>query len=147
MDTYDQRERETNHTICPDCGEDLEWHDCGATPSDRTLRIRELNDALRTSRDHIALLAARGTLTITRGVAVLGDDFLIRAMAAVRAFDNFSPENDPYAEHDYGSLVLDGQKLIWKIDYYDEEFDRGSPNPADPSITKRVLTLMLAEEY
>jgi hypothetical protein len=93
MDTYDQREREKNHTVCPDCGEDLDWHNCGATPSDRTLRIRELNDGLRTSRDHIAVMAAQGRLTITRGIANRGDDFLIRAMAAVRAFDAFTNEN------------------------------------------------------
>lgn len=144
---YDQRTREPQYTICPDCGEDLEWHECGEQPSERTLRIRELNDALRTSRDHIVALVTRGQLVITRGVAAHGDDFLTRAVDAVRAFDAFSVENDPYGERDFGKFTLDGYELFWKIDYYDNHLDRGSPDAADPTVTKRVLTILLAEEY
>jgi hypothetical protein len=87
-------QRETQCTICLDCGEDLEWHECGVKPSEKTLRIRELNDALRTDRDHIAVMAAKGQLVITRGIAARGDDFLIRAVDAVRAFDSFTEDND-----------------------------------------------------
>jgi Protein of unknown function (DUF3768) len=116
---YDQRTREPQYTLCPNCGEDLEWHTCDE-PSERTLRIRELNDALRATRDHIGVLLGRGQLVITQGVAAHGNDFIDRAVEAVRRFNAFSTENDPYGEHDFGKFTLDGYDLFWKIDYYDK---------------------------
>lgn len=84
----------------------------------------------------------------TPGVMALGSAFLMRAVAAVIAFDAFTPDNDPYGEHDFGSLTLDGHKLFWKIDYYDRnDMTCGSEDPADPTVTHRVLTIMLASEY
>ena len=50
-------------------------------------------------------------------------------------------------EHDFGAFELEGQNLFWKIDYYDTGLKYGSPNPEDPRVTRRVLTIMLAEEY
>jgi uncharacterized protein DUF3768 len=144
---YEEREREAQYTICPDCGEDLEWHECSARPNERTSRIRELNDALRTSRDHPAVRVAKRELVITRGVADRGDDFLKRALEAVRIFDDFSADNDPHGEHDFGTYQLDGRSLFWKIDCYDTEFEFGSPDPADPDVTRRLLTILLADEY
>lgn len=114
------------------------------TPADR---VRELNDALRTASDPIAVLLARGQLVITRGVADRGIAFVDRALAAVRSFDRFSANNDPYGEHDFGIFQLDGITLNWKIDYYDNSLEWGSPDPADPAVTKRVLTVLLADEY
>ena len=52
--------------------------------------------------------------------------------------------NDPYGEHDFGSFDYKGQKIFWKIDYYDLNYEYMSENPADPTITNRVLTIMLA---
>lgn len=84
----------------------------------------------------------------TPGVMAQGAEFLMRAVAAVIAFDTFTPDNDPYGEHDFGSLMIDGHKLFWKIDCYDrEDMTKGSEDPADPTVTKRVLTIMLASEY
>jgi Protein of unknown function (DUF3768) len=133
--------------ICPACGEDLEWHICGAKPSDKTLRIRELNDALRTSTDHIGVLLAKQLLVITHGVAAHGNAFIDRAIQAVRSYRNFGPDNDPYGEHDFGQFTLDDETLFWKIDYYDNELENGSPDPSDPAVTRRALTVLLAEEY
>jgi hypothetical protein len=62
-----------------------------------------------------------------------------------RAF--LAEDNDPHGERDFGSLGLRGQRLFWKIDYYDLALEYGSPDPADPAVTRRVLTLMLADEY
>ena len=52
-----------------------------------------------------------------------------------------------YGEHDFGSIELFDEKLFWKFDYYDLDLKFGSPNPADPAVTVRVLTTMLADEY
>jgi len=117
------------------------------TTPDSTARVRELNDALRTAGDPLAEMLVRGQLVMTRGVAERGPAFVDRALAAVRAFDAFSADNDPYGEHDFGIFELDGVTLNWKIDYYDNDLQWGSPDRADPAVTKRVLTVLLAEEY
>ena len=70
-----------------------------------------------------------------------------RVMQAVRAFTDFTEENDPYGEHDFGNFTLDGADVFWKIDYYDNDLRHGSPNATDAALTKRVLTILLAEEY
>lgn len=109
--------------------------------------IRNLNDAFRTDlRGPLASLASIH-LVITRGVAQRGVDFTARALEAVRRFNDFVPENDPFGEHDFGAFELDDKTLFWKIDYYDEDLEDGSPDPADANVTKRVLTIMFADEY
>jgi hypothetical protein len=65
----------------------------------------------------------------------------------VRSFETFMPDNDPYAEHDFGSFDHDGQTIFWKIDLYDRDYKWYSPGPTDPAKTNRVLTILLAEEY
>ena len=44
-------------------------------------------------------------------------------------------------------MRTDGQRVFFKIDYFDESLSYHSLDPADPSVTKRVITIMLAEEY
>jgi hypothetical protein len=56
-------------------------------------------------------------------------------------------DNAPHQEHDFGSFDADGHRVFFKIDYYDETLEHHSPNPADPALTKRVITIMLADEY
>ena len=68
-------------------------------------------------------------------------------MAAVQAFNDFDQDNDPYGEHDFGRIEIEGQVFFWKIDYYDQSMQSASEDPSDPHKTMRVLTLMLAEEY
>jgi hypothetical protein len=108
--------------------------------STRTERIRELNDAFRTTLQG-------GQCLFTAGVSDYGIPFSTAALSIVKAFNNFTLDNDPYGEHDFGTFDLDEERLIWKIDYYDLSLRFGSQDPADPSQTKRVLTIMLADEY
>jgi hypothetical protein len=105
-------------------------------------RICGLNNQCRTGG-----LTGDGLWVITRGVRALGADFVACAVRKVQAFDRFDADNDPYGEHDFGAFSLCGERLFWKIDCYDRALAAGSPNPADPDVTVRVLTLMLASEY
>lgn len=102
--------------------------------------IRQLNDSLRQT-------GAGGRTMLTPGVAALPADALSAILRGVVAFDAFTPDNDPHGEHDCASFDVRGHRVMWKIDYYAPDLDHHSDNPADPSITRRVLTVMLAEEY
>ncbi len=106
------------------------------------MKISELNDQLRTT-----LSARYGRVYITNGIATLGTVAIAEISSLVRKFDDFSEENDPYGEHDFGSVMFERQKIFWKIDYYDKKLKYHSRNPSDPKITTRVLLIMLAEEY
>ena len=85
---------------------------------------------------------------ITRGVRALpGFDPQVLLLKLL-GYDGFDEDNDPHGEHDFGDLEWnDGTDLLWKIDYYDMELEYGSPDPADPYVTKRVLTVMLTSEW
>jgi len=65
----------------------------------------------------------------------------------VRWYEAFTPDNDPYGEHDFGSFRHAGETVFWKWDYYDVDLQMHSSDPSDPTITTRVLTIMLADEY
>ena len=84
---------------------------------------------------------------ITAGVQTKGPIFVLSATNAVSGFQNFTADNDPHGEHDFGALQLCGERLFWKIDTYDRDLRFGSPDPADLSVTRRVITIMLASEY
>jgi hypothetical protein len=105
-----------------------------------TDRIRMLNDHLR---QHLF----NGGVFMTPGIAALGDAAIGRLANAIATFDDFSTANDPHGEHDFGALDFEGTLVMFKIDYYDKDLSFHSPDPADPAVTERVITLMLAEEY
>ncbi len=105
-----------------------------------TERIRSLNDAFRKS-------FTGGKAVITPGIAALGPEAVTRIIQTVAVFDDFCHANDPHQEHDFGCFDADGQRVFFKIDYYDKNLTYHSPNPADPMVTERVITIMLAEEY
>lgn len=105
-----------------------------------TSRIRELNDLFRKT-------FIGGRVLVTIGIRESGESFLSAAVEAVQRFENFTPDNDPHEEHDFGSVTVDGRKVFWKIDYYGTDMTSGSPDPSDPHETIRVLTIMLAREW
>jgi Protein of unknown function (DUF3768) len=110
------------------------------TTNTRTDRIRALNDDLR---QHLI----GGSAVITPGIAALGREALDRIVKTIVVYDGFCQANDPYGEHDFGALAADGKTVFFKIDYYDKALAGHSPDPADSSVTERVITIMLAEEY
>lgn len=105
-----------------------------------TARIRELNDALRTTFEG-------GAVVTTPLVRILGNEKMAELLQRVRAFTAFDPDNDPHGEHDFGSIEIDGRQFFFKIDYYDKSMVAASDDPADPGKTNRVMTIMRADEY
>ena len=103
-------------------------------------KIVHLNDAFR--RSFIG-----GKVMMTAGVHALPDTVKAAALSRVGTFTEFTKEDDPHEEHDFGSFKLSGDEFFWKIEYYDPQGEFASEDPADPEKTLRVLTLMLAREY
>ena len=103
-------------------------------------RIRELNDAFRRT-----LLGGR--VVMTAGIAAIAADLRAVIVRRVQFFNAFDEDNDPYAEHDFGSFEEHGHRVFWKIDCYDRAMTYGSQDATDPANTTRALTIMLAEEY
>lgn len=106
----------------------------------RKERLRQLNDDLRRN-------GVGGRFMITQGIGTLPHAAVTAIIRAVRDFDEFGSDNDPYGEHDMGTLRVHGHQIFWKIDYYDEQSLFGSSEPSNPAVTTRVLTVMLAAEY
>ena len=105
-----------------------------------TNRIRALNDELRRNLPNCHAV-------MTTGIAALGPEAVARIVKTIAVYDDFSQANDPYGEHDFGSFEADGNVIFFKIDYYDKALVYHSPDPSDPSVTERVITIILAEEY
>ncbi len=103
-------------------------------------RIRVLNDNFRST-------FVGGQVVMTAGVNELPLDIKARVLLAVQSFSNFTKDNDPHGEHDFGSLEIEGETYFWKIEYYDLAMQFASADAADPEQTVRVLTIMRADEY
>ena len=107
----------------------------------RAERIARLNDELRTK-------GRGGQIVVTRGVHELTGADVSSLLKALAAFSDFDADSDPHGERDFGVFDFQGRELMWKVDYYaDPEYRLGSNDPSDPEITRRVLTVLLAEEY
>lgn len=103
-----------------------------------TEAIRLLNDQFRRTFIGGKVVATAGIMALDRAIDII---------TAVRHYTDFNEDNDPYNEHDFGALDCDGAKVFWKVDYYNKTLTAGSPDPSNPLVTTRVLTLMLASEY
>ena len=123
--------------------------------ADHTAEIRRLNDLARVRPETV-----NATWVMTRGVLHLlaGDDDTPAAVApalgkfaalraAIGSFTEFTEDNDPHGEHDFGAFELFEQKLFWKIDYYHPDHDTQAPVPSNIELCRRTITVMLAEEY
>jgi len=105
--------------------------------TEKLKNIQRLNDEHR----------QKGIYLITQGIQALGNQKVIEILQAVQNYNDFNEDNNPYQERDFGDFELDGDTYIWKIDYYDNNEEFLSPDPSDPKVTKRVLTVMLSYEY
>ena len=122
----------------------------------RSERIAWLNDRARQAMGLACVAVA------TEGFRALPQADQSRVRELVETYDAFTPDNDPYGERDFGAIYKssDGrwstgsptmgkvvEKVFWKIDAYDRDLRFGSEDPANPAVTRRILTIMLASEY
>lgn len=110
-------------------------------PTERTKRIAELNDLCRKAP------GIGGKWVQTPGICELPPEEQSAIREQVERFSDFTPDNDPYSERDFGAFIHGSQRIFWKIDYYAPDLQHGSEDPADPRQTVRILTIMLASEY
>ncbi|MCO4839129.1 MAG: DUF3768 domain-containing protein [Rhodobacteraceae bacterium] len=125
---------------CHQCGGStkLDWIPADAV---QNCRVRALNDRFRVEG------LGNGTVLLTQGIQEAGQAFVVATVDAVRSFNDFSKDNDPWGEHDFGAVEIEDRKVFWKLDYYDPSMTQGSENPANEALTHRVLTIMFASEY
>jgi hypothetical protein len=110
--------------------------------------IAEINDICR-QRVHVPVFddqSIRCRIVFTNGFIALSPEAQIILGSMIRDFNTFTPENDPYGEHDFGAVEYDGHRVFWKIDYYTDDLLYCSKDPTDLMETVRVLTIMLASE-
>jgi hypothetical protein len=108
--------------------------------TDKTAKIRELNDNLRVN-------GKGGRIVVAGALARATLEEQWRAAHGVRTFKDFNENNDPHGEHDFGRFEIDGKAYIWKIDYYDLSEMKGSDRPENPVVTVRILSIFYAEDY
>ncbi|MEP1145452.1 MAG: DUF3768 domain-containing protein [Henriciella sp.] len=119
---------------------------------DRSIRIAQVNDGFRQAIIDAFLNIGRGlkvgSMVLTAGVNVPEIDTR-NLLKIVRSFDTFDQDNDPYGEHDFGSIVLENAgKVFWKIDVFNTALmTNGASHPECVALSYRVLTIMLASEY
>ncbi len=102
--------------------------------------VRRLNDNLR-------IHGRGGIVLVTDGIAGLDPSTINQIFAAVTSFNSFNADNNPHGDHDCAILTVAGVEVLWKIDSYDRSRRFRSPDPTDPKVTVRVLTIMRADEY
>ena len=128
-----------------------------ATASEQTARIARLNDLARSA------MGVACTAVATQGFRALPASDQSRVRELIETFDAFTEDNDPHGERDFGAIyqLSDGrwtterprvrdnerERVFWKLDYYDRDLRFASEDAADPARTRRVLTIMLSNEY
>ncbi len=115
-------------------------------PIARAEQIAKLNDRARSGFDPSArIMFTRGCLdAFCSGDTPSG---LVAQAELINTIRRHRFEEDTYGERDFGAFTFRGEKVFFKIDYYDLNLEYGSEDPADASITARVVTIMLAAEY
>ena len=124
---------------------------------EQTARIARLNDLARSA------MGVACTAVATVGFRSLPASDQSRVRELIETYDAFDEDNDPHGERDFGTIYQLGngrwtterprvrdderERVFWKLDYYDCDLQFGSEDAANPAVTRRVLTIMLADEY
>ena len=128
-----------------------------ATAREQTTRIARLNDMARQAMG----VACTAVATVGFRSLSASDQSSVREL--IETYDAFDEDNDPHGERDFGCVYQlgDGRwtterprlrddecgQVFWKLDYYDRAMRFSSEDAANPAVTRRVLTVMLADEY
>jgi hypothetical protein len=128
-----------------------------AAAREQTARIARLNDLARSA------MGVACTTVATVGFRSLPSSDQSRVRELTETYDAFDEDNDPHGERDFGTIYQlgdgrwtterprlrddEGERVFWKLDYYDRELMFGSDDAANPAVTRRVLTIMLSDEY
>lgn len=128
-----------------------------AAAREQTVRIARLNDLARRA------MGVACTAVATAGFRSLPDADQSQVRELIESFDAFTDDNDPHGERDFGCIYQlvcgrwtterprsqedERERVFWKLDYYDRDMRFASENAADPAQTRRVLTIMLSDEY
>ena len=102
--------------------------------------IATLNDTFRKT-------FTGGQVLLTAGIAAMSSEDKANIISLVQNFNDFTPDNNPYSENDFGTFDYKGEKILWKIDYYDLNNKYHSEDPSNPYITNRILTIMKVFEW
>jgi hypothetical protein len=76
-----------------------------------------VSSATRGINDRFRKSLAGGGVMMTAAISALPDNVRARAIELTRTFDDFTPDNDPHNEHDFGSFEINDQKFIFKHAY------------------------------
>ena len=128
-----------------------------AAAREQTAHIARLNDLARRA------MGVACTAVATVGFRSLPDADQSRVREMIETFDAFDEDNDSHGERDFGCIYQLGdgrwtterprlrdeerERVFWKLDYYDRQMEFASDDAANPAITRRVLTIMLSDEY
>ena len=128
-----------------------------AAAREQTARIARLNDLARRA------MGVACTAVATVGFRSLSEADQSQVRELVETYDAFTEDSDPHGERDFGTIYQLGdgrwtterprvcdderERVFWKLDYYDRELMFGSEDAANPAVTRRVLTIMLSDEY
>jgi hypothetical protein len=117
-----------------------------APTNEKARLIAALNDRFRSNL--LTGAGVPGQTMLTRGITALPDALKLEALARVQEFSAFTPDNDPHGEHDCAGFALrNGERVLWKIDYYADRGCEWGAEDASAAASWRVLTIMLASEY
>jgi Protein of unknown function (DUF3768) len=128
-----------------------------ATAREQAARIARLNDLARRA------MGVACTAVATVGFRSLPEADQSQVRELVETYDAFDEDNDPHGERDFGCVYRlscgrwttarprvcdeERERVFWKLDYYDRDLRFGSEDAANPAVTRRVLTIMLSDEY
>ena len=118
-------------------------------------KIRMQNDLIRKSltdigkMQNVKQLCLQFQLVWTSQVdsLLMASGKMDTVLNAIACYDGFDDESDPYCEHEFGVVEVEGQTLYFKFDYYNQYMDAAAYDPSDHTNTIRVLTIMLSSEY
>lgn len=119
---------------------------CDPALTKRVMSIRTAAETIAHLNDELRINGIGGNVLISKTLTLMEQKDRSAIIQAVRDFDSFDKDKDPFNERDFGLLTLAGRDVFWRIDYYDKEFNGPSPNPCDASVTGRQFTIMLASE-